>query len=109
MSEIQNVPVTYGGRVIGKASIDDDGTVNVKVSDNQFAGEFFALFDNSMAPSFSIEPHIVPAEPKTEGHNSDTLNKVYGALATDCGLSYHKTVEAINAMQNAGILFRERL
>lgn len=53
------------------------------------------------------EDEETPAVPATEGHDDGTLNKVYAALA-DCELSYNKIIEAINSMQNAGILFRER-
>lgn len=47
-------------------------------------------------------------EDPTGYHSEDTLNKVYNALAK-VGLTPQQITEAVFAMQNAGILFRERI
>jgi hypothetical protein len=39
-------------------------------------------------------------------HDEDTMQKVYSALG-DQGLSEKQIVNAVNAMQNAGVYFRE--
>ncbi|AYQ99998.1 hypothetical protein PBI_NEBKISS_59 [Mycobacterium phage Nebkiss] len=40
-------------------------------------------------------------------YNENTLTKVGSALRS-CGLGFQEATDAIAAMQNAGILFRER-
>jgi len=42
------------------------------------------------------------------GFNEDTLHKVYAALE-EAGLSKEQSLNAVNQMQNKGILFRERI
>jgi hypothetical protein len=46
-------------------------------------------------------------EDGSETHSEGTLHKVYQALL-ECDLSQEVVLTAINNMQNAGILFRER-
>jgi hypothetical protein len=43
-----------------------------------------------------------------ETHDEDTILRVKLALVSS-GLSQHQAFDAISAMQNAGILFRERI
>lgn len=113
MKALRRVRVTHGSSVIGEATLNEDGMVDIVVKDKVFFKQLFAVLERGEATSISIDPTIiaaVPANPKveTESHDDGTLNKVYAALA-DCELSYHKIIEAINSMQNAGILFRERV
>jgi hypothetical protein len=42
------------------------------------------------------------------GFDEETLSKVYYALES-VGLSYQLSVDAVNAMQDQGVLFRERI
>lgn len=55
----------------------------------------------------AVTAHLsaVPVEGEVT-HDENTLTKVYGAL--DGFLDSDRIVEAVNEMQNAGILFRER-
>lgn len=45
---------------------------------------------------------------ETESHSEETMSKVYIALG-DAGLSERQIIDAINKMQNSGLLFRERV
>ena len=48
------------------------------------------------------------SRPTGETFDENTMLKVYGTLEDAMGLDHQFVVDAINAMQNAGILFRER-
>lgn len=56
-----------------------------------------------------LERRIVPSANSGEGFTEETLYKVYGALRKDDSLSEEQATDAIMRMQNAGILFRERI
>lgn len=43
-----------------------------------------------------------------EVHDDNTMRKVYNALS-DLGWDEEEVFDAVNSMQNAGILFRERM
>lgn len=51
--------------------------------------------------------HIMGSDPTEEIHTDDTMRKVSEALY-GCGLSTEALNDVINALQNNGILFRER-
>jgi hypothetical protein len=59
-----------------------------------------------MEENNAVSDTVTPAG--TEFHNDDTLFKVYNAL-TSRGLTKKWAREAITALQNEGILFRERV
>lgn len=52
-----------------------------------------------------IDPSVPEVE---EFHDDQTLQKVYEALMSVKGVSVQRAQDAVSAMQNAGILFRER-
>ena len=56
-----------------------------------------------------IGRRIMPAMNGGEGFTEETLYKVYGALRKDDSLTEEQATDAIMRMQNAGILFRERV
>lgn len=62
-------------------------------------------YDKSEAPV--VANAMVSVQVSGEYYDERTLNKVAFALEK-AGLSGQKTLDAINEMQNAGILFRER-
>lgn len=53
-----------------------------------------------------LSGHPLPSV--AEYHDENTLFKVYDALREDCRLTEKQCREAITALQNRGILFREK-
>ena len=54
-----------------------------------------------------FEAYLAGQEPPVEYHDEDTLTKVYVGLES-AGVTGQQAVDAVNQMQNKGILFRER-
>lgn len=61
---------------------------------------------NVTATRIGVDDDVVD-EPEELYHDENTLIKVYGALEGE-GVPHYTAVNLVNAMQNAGILFRER-
>lgn len=90
------IPLLKAGAIDG--SLDSDGYVEWVDK-----GTGRALID--LAIDALVEPASTSAP--GEGHDHDTLDKVYGALTAAVGKNLAS--DCIREMQNAGILFRERV
>lgn len=67
-----HVPVTHQGVLVGKAFVEDDGTIEIVMYPrNGLAKDVIRAIQAGMCDGLSISPNLIPAMPATHFHFND--------------------------------------
>lgn len=61
MSEIKNIPVEFKGKVIGKASLSDEGKLEITVNTSVVRYDIFSLFQMGLVTGVKLDFEFIPS------------------------------------------------